>query len=131
MPDVTVYFATNREEIVSDGTVVGFGPGLNPKSPLWLRYGSADLRRPGRRRTGPFGTERILVAPEVIPGVTADGGEPPLPGSASVYDSLRRRLIETGADLVLLLHGFGCRSDERRVGKECVSTCNSRGLPVH
>src|SRR3546814_19407839 len=24
-----------------------------------------------------------------------------------------------------------CRSEERRVGKECVSTCRSRWLPVH
>src|SRR3546814_18268234 len=26
---------------------------------------------------------------------------------------------------------FGLRSEERRVGKECVSTCISRGAPVH
>src|SRR3546814_3397864 len=94
MPDVTVYFATNREEIVAGDTVVGFGQGLNPKSPLWLRYGSADLRRPGRRRTGPFETAELRVAPEVIPGVTATDEAPPLLGSASVYDGLRKRLIE-------------------------------------
>src|SRR3546814_14585459 len=27
--------------------------------------------------------------------------------------------------------GFGHRSDERREGKECVSTCRSRGSPYH
>src|SRR3546814_7053037 len=27
------------------------------------------------------------------------------------------------------LHGFGSRSEERRVGKECVSTCRSRWSP--
>src|SRR3546814_1383669 len=105
----SVYFATNREEIVAGDTVVGFGQGLNPKSPLWLRYGSADLRRPGRRRTGPFETAELRVAPEVIPGVTATDEAPPLLGSASVYDGLRTRLIETDADLVLLLHGFVCK----------------------
>src|SRR3546814_14419962 len=26
---------------------------------------------------------------------------------------------------------FGLRSEERRVGKECVSTCRSRGSPYH
>src|SRR3546814_18111190 len=26
---------------------------------------------------------------------------------------------------------FGSRSEERRVGKECVSTCRSRWLPYH
>src|SRR3546814_11355550 len=27
--------------------------------------------------------------------------------------------------------GSSLRSEERRVGKECVSTCNSRGSPYH
>src|SRR3546814_20246645 len=27
--------------------------------------------------------------------------------------------------------GFGSRSDGRRVGKECVSTCRSRWSPIH
>src|SRR3546814_5975170 len=30
-----------------------------------------------------------------------------------------------------LLIGFGYRSEERRVGKECVSTCRSRWSPFH
>src|SRR3546814_19876750 len=29
------------------------------------------------------------------------------------------------------LHADTCRSEERRVGKECVSTCRSRWSPVH
>src|SRR3546814_1886193 len=29
------------------------------------------------------------------------------------------------------LHGYGVRSEERRVGKECVSTCRSRWSPYH
>src|SRR3546814_1732856 len=28
-------------------------------------------------------------------------------------------------------HGVGSRSEERRVGKECVSTCRSRWSPYH
>src|SRR3546814_7936496 len=28
-------------------------------------------------------------------------------------------------------HGRQCRSEERRVGKECVSTCRSRWSPYH
>src|SRR3546814_15346465 len=31
----------------------------------------------------------------------------------------------------LLLDGFRARSEERRVGKECVSTCRSRLSPYH
>src|SRR3546814_4666482 len=30
-----------------------------------------------------------------------------------------------------ILPAFGARSEERRVGKECVSTCRSRGSPYH
>src|SRR3546814_12003986 len=39
---------------------------------------------------------------------------------------LARRFIDTVA-----LHLDQQRSEERRVGKECVSTCRSRGSPFH
>src|SRR3546814_9271594 len=29
------------------------------------------------------------------------------------------------------IYGYGVRSEERRVGKECVSTCRSRWSPYH
>src|SRR3546814_18018457 len=32
---------------------------------------------------------------------------------------------------VLRVKGFAARSEERRVGKECVSTCRSRWSPYH
>src|SRR3546814_15296366 len=35
-----------------------------------------------------------------------------------------------GADPAVELR-YGARSEERRVGKECVSTCGSRCLPYH
>src|SRR3546814_20586441 len=38
-----------------------------------------------------------------------------------------KRLVELKKDVVILLD----RSEERRVGKECVSTCRSRGSPYH
>src|SRR3546814_11875764 len=34
-------------------------------------------------------------------------------------------------DAPILLLDEATRSEERRVGKECVSTCRSRGSPVH
>src|SRR3546814_13647436 len=34
-------------------------------------------------------------------------------------------------DLVRLIHQHLGRSEERRVGKECVSTCRSGGAPYH
>src|SRR3546814_18947249 len=63
---------------------------------------------------------------------------------AAVYDLLDeiRPIIPDGPDLgdlmpfygpLIALSGFdlGQRSEERRVGKECVSTCRSRWSPVH
>src|SRR3546814_16603728 len=39
---------------------------------------------------------------------------------------------ETGDAVIERLHGpFGRRSEERRVGKECVSPCRSRWSPDH
>src|SRR3546814_12961210 len=42
--------------------------------------------------------------------------------------------LETQAELKDLAHALDssiCRSEERRVGKECVSTCRSRWSPYH
>lgn len=110
MAVTTVHFATNREERIKGKEVVGFGPNLNPKSPLWLRYGAADMQAP-KDRGSAWGVKELRVAPEQIPGVTTGAGEDALLGSAFVYDGLRRRLIDNKADLVLMLHGYACDFD--------------------
>src|SRR3546814_14162176 len=61
-------------------------------------------------------------------------------------DAIGAALIDRVAGNALLEHGFALcgirageqrgdggtrRSEERRVGKECVSTCRSRGSPYH
>ena len=107
MATTTVHFATNRDETMAGEAIVGFGEHLNPKSPLWLRYGAADMAS-GRRRPPNFTLQALRVAPESIPGVTAEAGTQPLLGSALVFEGLRRRLIENDADLVMMLHGFAC-----------------------
>src|SRR3546814_4662445 len=38
---------------------------------------------------------------------------------------------EKGKAIAAELGGVFCRSEERRVGKECVSTCRSRWSPYH
>lgn len=107
MPDTLVHFATNREEQIHDGDVVGFLRNLNSKSPVWLRYGAADMTI---NKTGndPFTIKALRVAPEQIPGVTALPAEDKLLGSDVVFEGLRSRLINDKADLLLALHGYGC-----------------------
>src|SRR3546814_8491638 len=63
------------------------------------------------------------------------------PGSRVVIDYLRSAQLQDSLDqLGFHLVGFGCtncmgnsgpRSEERRVGKECVSTCRSGWSPYH
>src|SRR3546814_17806626 len=58
---------------------------------------------------------------------------------ARVACGLQRRGIGKGSRIGLFLPNvphyvaayYGARSEERRVGKECVSTCRSRLLPYH
>src|SRR3546814_15302118 len=49
--------------------------------------------------------------------------------AAGIGEALERAETEDGIRVVVLT-GTG-RSEERRVGKECVSTCRSRGAPYH
>jgi esterase/lipase superfamily enzyme len=102
-----VHFATNREEIVENGVVTGFGPRLNPKSPLWLRYGAADME-PGKKGDNPFRIAKLDVAPENIPNTPEAEGEKVLLGSDAVFQGLRQRLIDNDSDLVMMLHGYAC-----------------------
>jgi esterase/lipase superfamily enzyme len=104
MADITVHFATNREELKGK---VPFGPGLNQKSPLFLRYGTAVVAPPGGRRDD-YAVRSVKVAPEAIPGVNAPPDAPVKLGSSAVYAALQERLIANQADLLLFLHGYAC-----------------------
>src|SRR3546814_3037447 len=50
-------------------------------------------------------------------------------GLQHLYKVAQSRLVSVDRDLVG--RGDGARSEERRVGKECVSTCRSRWSPYH
>lgn len=105
MADITVHFVTNREETRGK---IPFGPRLNRNSPLYLRYGAADVAPPEGRRTD-FALTEVRVAPEAIPGVGNVAADAPVKfGSAAVYAGLQKRLIDNNADLLLFLHGYAC-----------------------
>src|SRR3546814_10749821 len=58
--------------------------------------------------------DRYALAPEQALCMADPGGPVDVPGAYSIVEA-----------------AFHARSDERRVGKECVSTCRSRWSPDH
>src|SRR3546814_15316589 len=81
------------------------------------------LRRGPSRR--PF---RLLFPPEKITGGPAHSQ-----GERNGCESIKNRPFVSGFGDKALEAGFVNldRSEERRVGKECVSTCRSRWSPYH
>src|SRR3546814_13536732 len=59
-------------------------------------------------------------------GLISNLKKKPSPSAARGYSHKARAISECGAAL-----GQSLRSEERRVGKECVSTCRSRWSPDH
>src|SRR3546814_1433602 len=58
----------------------------------------------------------------------------PMPALVHGIEPIRRMvrpILDAGQEVQLHLHSFWHRSEERRVGKECVSTCRSRWSPYH
>src|SRR3546814_14056268 len=66
---------------------------------------------------------------EVGEAVRAAGGEEPLSGACGIF-ALHRRLHHPRHAGIAMFDQMR-RSEERRVGKECVSTCRYRWWPYH
>lgn len=111
MDNTLVHFATNRNEEGTPDAVTGFGTLLNPKSPLWLRFGTAVME-PVKKPPPAFGVNFLHVQPENISNPVDPNAGPTVKGSDTVFDGLRERLIANKADLVLLLHGYACTFPE-------------------
>src|SRR3546814_16373046 len=76
-----------------------------------------------------FEANRKLREIKSIRSITASPDE-----SQLVFSALRRLYVMDEADQrprALVAQSIGQRSEERRVGKECVSTCRSRWWPSH
>src|SRR3546814_16670750 len=63
--------------------------------------------------------------------VAADGKELRLLGDVSVTGPPQQRAVEMNTAQLNIYPDRDLRSEERRVGKECVSTCRSRVSPYH
>src|SRR3546814_6501609 len=94
--------------------------------PIWLRRG----------QRGSIGTWRSLVA-HLTGGQGVVGSNPAVPTRKTAGQRWfsrpgdRRCSRLRGAAGRNLGEDLGGRSEERRVGKECVSTCRSRWSPYH
>src|SRR3546814_15054878 len=77
---------------------------------------------------------RLHAAHELGAVLAVAGGEHVLGVHGSTNADMRGLVAEAGgvgAELAGALQGDGLRSEARRVGKECVSTCRSRWSPYH
>src|SRR3546814_16886572 len=96
----------------------------------WTNWTTADLRPYAAIVLEHFGPERLVF-----------GGDWPVVTLASGYHrwvetarELLSELSETDRNKVFYQNAiafYRTRSEERRVGKECVSTCRSRWSPYH
>src|SRR3546814_1755991 len=113
--------------IVFDGEVehkdsAGHGGIIGPGDVQWMTAGSgilhAEFHSPGFAKSGgPMKMVQLWFNLPVAQKMTRPA-----------YQSIVAADIPT----VALANGSGvARSEERRVGKECVSTCRSRGSPYH
>src|SRR3546814_19188083 len=85
-------------------------------SDLEAEFGTSSRRRAGPAEEGPDAAAQ--------PGASlAEGGRGLDPGGAAARQPARPRSAEPRLSPV--------RSEESRVGKECVSTCRSRWSPYH
>src|SRR3546814_13287591 len=97
------------------------------------------LCRSGRRHLGDVADlasevrrELVHIVGKVLPG-SADALDLRLTAQFTVRTHLARHTRHFRGDAVELIHHRvdGVRSEERRVGQECVSTCRSRWTPYH
>src|SRR3546814_15554150 len=90
---------------------------------------SSDLRRFNRENIGP---ETGLEGPEAAGAARAI-----VIGYGRFGQTVAQMLTAQGASVTLIdsnpvqIERTASRSEERRVGKECVSTCRSRWSPYH
>src|SRR3546814_18405045 len=96
---------------------------------------SSDLTRASLRRFLCDNTKRRHVVQHVIPTLACQivipHDEMPPTIMGIVCDLMRMILAYRAVACLTISHRIIARSEERRVGKDCVSTCRSRGSTIH
>src|SRR3546814_2973018 len=88
----------------------------------------AHAAEEARARAMPARIVKIELGGDVDHGrLDEDADHPPVTGG----NSATSRAPDSGASGPIIAPSIAARSEERRVGKECVSTCRSRWSPYH
>lgn len=105
MPDVTIYFATNRQPIQARGTgpITGFGSELGPIGGMAVRFGSATVSVDLTSGTTSLVDGSLVVAPEQLTG--AAGFKPRL-GSRTIFTQILNDMKANGRPTLAIIHGF-------------------------
>lgn len=105
---VTVWFATNRNEIhADDGSIAGFGIEPHRIGPHYLRFGWAELALDEDRARSVAAIDADDIASYTV-GVYPEAmdSHPVKLGSAEMRKALTTRLVDQGVDLLVYLHGY-------------------------
>ncbi|MEM8752325.1 MAG: alpha/beta fold hydrolase [Pseudomonadota bacterium] len=103
MAHVKVYFGTNR--LVEREKPARFGDPYNAEKPYCFRVGEVNVKKVGdswRDADKAFRCGR----PKLYPEAKGDEDAPPVLGSATLFQELRREMLENERDALVFLHGF-------------------------
>src|SRR3546814_13400838 len=73
----------------------------------------------------------LAAGPDAYAAFLACVWHDPDAGSVHQVTNILGKVVLVGLTWAFFQHLFSGRSEERRVGKECVSTCRSRWSPYH
>jgi len=102
---VTVYFATNRQPLLEEGTekIIGFGADLGPTGGLDVRYGSAQVDVDLAQKTNVMVDGSLIVADQKL---VFAAGQKPMLGSKTIFDAIRTDMAEAERPTIAFIHGF-------------------------
>src|SRR3546814_13348524 len=127
----------NRRKRLQAGALGASSLSRSSLFPSWARSGTQGVLRDPKVLSGENIALTIGPAPFTVGGrtgraITVNGTLPSPLIRLREGETSRIAVTNTveGEDASIHWHGV-LRSEERRVGKECVSTCRSRGSPYH
>src|SRR3546814_7690505 len=94
---------------------------------LWLEFRRGLFQSIARQGGGALIIDYGYKGPAAGDALQAVKGH----GYADVFDTVGEADLSAHVDFAALAGAVHDRSEERRVGKECVSTCRSRWSPYH